>query len=217
MSRIVPVVFLSALALVACESKETPSPDPAPAAGEGAEANADPKPEPEKADDAEGEDASAEAEANEDDATKDAAAKEDGADDDAKDEHKAKTAGVEPAPATPTPTAKTAEKAKPTGPVVGKQASVTASAQADPGYHCNEAYPHKFVTKGGSNVSYPVERPKGACAGDTTVAVSVPYIPQAAGPGTVAGTLRYGICDDGGTNCVIKKRPLTLSFTASAP
>lgn len=221
--RIGTVAFVSLLALAACESKqETPSAEPAEdtaasaepeAKGDtdekvGTEADADGE-ETAKGDDAKAEADDAEAKADDEAEGSDAAEA---------DATTKKVAGAEPAPATPSPTAKPeADKAKPKGPVVGKQATITASVQAEGGYHCNKEYPHKFVTEGGSNVTYPVARPKGACAGDKAIAVAIPYIPQAAGPGEVAGTMRYGICDDGGTNCMIKKRPMTLKFTASAP
>jgi len=92
---------------------------------------------------------------------------------------------------------------------------VVASAAPDPGYKCNDLYPHRFLTSGGTNVEYPTAKPKGGCAGKG-VAVTVPFIPKAAGAGTVAGTFRYGICDDAKTNCVVRKKPMTLAFNAAA-
>lgn len=88
-----------------------------------------------------------------------------------------------------------------------------ASAQADAGYHCNEDYPNKFTTTGGTNVTYPDPKPRGACAGDRVV-VTIPIVPTAAGPGTVVGTLSYGICDDKKTSCLMKKKDVTLAFDA---
>lgn len=91
---------------------------------------------------------------------------------------------------------------------------MVASADADPGYHCNSDYPNKFTTSGGTNVTYPDPKPRGSCAGNKVV-VSVPIVPTAAGPGTVVGTLSYGICDDSKTSCLMKKKEVTLSFVAS--
>ena len=93
---------------------------------------------------------------------------------------------------------------------------MVASIAADPGYKCNDAYPHKFVTSGGTHVTYPNPKPTGACSGKRAIAVSVPFVPTAAGPGSVSGTLRYGICDDAKTNCRIVKKAMTLPFTAAA-
>jgi hypothetical protein len=130
-----------------------------------------------------------------------------------------------PSPKTVSPPPATVAKAlppepkpetKPTGPVVGKPWQVVASVAADPGYKCNEKYRHKFVTSGGTNVTYPTPKPFGSCAGKRAIAVNVPFVPTAAGPGTVSGTLRYGICDDAKTNCRIVKKPMTLAFKAAA-
>lgn len=100
------------------------------------------------------------------------------------------------------------------GPQAGKPWQVVASAEAESGYHCNSEYPNKFRTSGGTNVTYPDPNPKGGCAGNSVV-VSIPIVPTAAGPGTVTGTLSYGICDDSKTNCKTLKKEMTLSFTAA--
>jgi len=100
------------------------------------------------------------------------------------------------------------------GPTAGKPWQVVASADADAGYHCNAEYPSKFTTTGGTNVTYPDPKPRGSCAGNRVV-VSIPIVPTAAGPGTVVGTLAYGICDDSKTNCQTKKKEMTLTFTAA--
>lgn len=125
-----------------------------------------------------------------------------------------KTAAKEPAEPAKAEKADDAPADKPKGPTVGERSQLVASATADAGYKCNDAYPHKFITSGGKNVSYPEARPKGSCAGKKGIAVSVPFVPTAAGSGSISGELRYGICDEAGTNCVIKKKPVTLSFTA---
>lgn len=99
------------------------------------------------------------------------------------------------------------------GPVAGKPWQVVASADADAGYHCNSEYPNKFTTTGGTNVTYPDPKPRGGCAGNRVV-VNIPIVPTNPGPGTVVGTLSYGICDDSKTNCQTKKKEMTLTFTA---
>jgi hypothetical protein len=104
--------------------------------------------------------------------------------------------------------------AAPTGPVVGETSSVTAAAKVDAPYHCNDKYPTKFVTAGGSNVSYPSEKVAGGCSGESMASVSVPYVPTAAGAGSVRGKLKYGICDK--DECKILEKDMTLPFTASA-
>lgn len=137
------------------------------------------------------------------------------------DTEQPEVAAKQPAPA-PSPEATTQPKPaankpapakKPQGPVVGETSQVAAAAQADPGYKCNEKYPTKFVTAGGSNVSYPTPKPKGGCSGDSAV-VQVPFVPTAAGAGAVAGTLQYSICT--AEKCVIKKKPMSVAFTAHA-
>lgn len=105
--------------------------------------------------------------------------------------------------------------AQPTGPVVGKPWQLSTAVQADPGYKCNDEYPHKFTTSGGTNVSYPDPKPRGACAGKG-VAVTIPFIPTAAGPGTIKGTFSYGICDEKKTSCLMKKQEISLPFVATA-
>lgn len=105
--------------------------------------------------------------------------------------------------------------AAPTGPVVGKPWQLSTAVQADPGYKCNDEYPHKFTTSGGTNVSYPDPKPRGACAGKG-VAVTIPFIPTAAGPGTIKGTFSYGICDEKKTSCLMKKQEISLPFVATA-
>jgi len=196
-------VLSGALLLVTgCGDKTTPEPDEAKAEETKPEAKTEEaKPEVEAEDEANAEDEKADEEGD----TKTAEAEE-GDDDteDAKD-----PAGITPKPAGAQPT-----KTTPTGPTVGKTSTVVASAKAEAGYHCNDAYPHKFVTAGGSNVKYPDPKPKGGCAGKDAIAVSVPYIPTAAGAGSVSGTLKYGICDEAKTNCRIVKKQLTLPFTA---
>lgn len=102
----------------------------------------------------------------------------------------------------------------PKGPTAGKPWQLVASADADAGYHCNSDYPNMFRTSGGTNVTYPDPKPKGGCAGNRVV-VNIPIVPTAAGPGTVVGTLSYGICDDSKTNCQTKKKEVTLTFTAA--
>lgn len=114
------------------------------------------------------------------------------------------------ASATPTP----APGDPPRGPVAGKPWQLVATAVADPGYQCNSEYPNKFTTTGGTNVTYPDPKPRGACAGNR-VSVTIPIVPTAAGPGTVVGTLRYGICDDAKTNCLVRTKAVTLPFTAA--
>jgi hypothetical protein len=117
--------------------------------------------------------------------------------------------------ATATASAAPAVAAAPTGPVVGKPWQLSTAVQADPGYKCNDEYPHKFTTSGGTNVSYPDPKPRGACAGKG-VAVTIPFIPTAAGPGTIKGTFSYGICDEKKTSCLMKKQEITLPFVAAA-
>lgn len=101
----------------------------------------------------------------------------------------------------------------PRGPVAGKPWQLVASADADAGYHCNADYPNKLTTTGGTNVTYPDPKPRGACVGNRVV-VNVPIVPTAAGPGTVVGTLSYGICDDAKTSCLIRKKDVSIAFVA---
>lgn len=102
----------------------------------------------------------------------------------------------------------------PTGPTAGQPWTLTASAAPDSGYKCNKLYPHKFSPSGGSNATV-AGKPRGSCAGKNTV-VSIPFTPQSAGPGTVAGTFKYGICATDGTNCVLRTKSVSLKFTAAA-
>lgn len=110
--------------------------------------------------------------------------------------------------------APSAQAVAPTGPVAGKPWALVASAVADAGYHCNSDYPNKFTTTGGTNVTYPSSKVPGACAGKG-VSVTIPIVPTAAGPGTVVGTLSYGICDEAKTSCLMKKKDVTLAFNAA--
>jgi hypothetical protein len=197
-----------------CGDKTTPAPDKAKAE--------DTKPTEAKPDEKKAEEPKPEAKADEGaDEKKDDEGAEEKKDEGA-DEKKDEGADDKQAGTTPkTNDTKTAaepkkeEPKKPTGPVVGEQATVVASVKADPGYKCNDAYPHKFVTSGGSNVKYPNPKPKGGCAGKHAISVPVPYIPTAAGSGSVSGTLKYGICDEAKTNCRVVKKQMTLPFTAS--
>jgi hypothetical protein len=127
----------------------------------------------------------------------------------------AKVAAAQAPDATATASAAPAVAAAPTGPVVGKPWQLSTAVQADPGYKCNDEYPHKFTTSGGTNVSYPDPKPRGACAGKG-VAVTIPFIPTAAGPGTIKGTFSYGICDEKKTSCLMKKQEISLPFVAAA-
>jgi len=207
------VLGAGALLLVAgCGDETTPAPDKAKAE--------EPKPDAKLAEDPKPDEAKPEA--KDDSAEDEGDTEDDAADDgsDADDEGDTKTADAEtdgaktPAGTTPKP-ASEPEKKGPTGPTVGKTSTVVASVKADPGYKCNDAYPHKFVTAGGSNVKYPDPKPKGGCAGKHAISVPVPYIPTAAGSGSVSGTLRYGICDEAKTNCRVVKKQMSLPFTAA--
>jgi hypothetical protein len=118
-------------------------------------------------------------------------------------------------PTAKSPTApKAAPSAAPTGPVVGETSSVTASAKVDAPYHCNEKYPTKFVTSGGSNVSYPSTKVAGGCSGESVASATIPFVPTAAGAGTVQGKLKYGICD--ADDCRVVEKDVTLPFNATA-
>jgi hypothetical protein len=108
-----------------------------------------------------------------------------------------------------------APAAAPTGPVAGKPWQISTAVQADPGYKCNDEYPHKFTTKGGTNVTYPDPKPRGQCAGKG-VSVTIPFVPTGAGPGTIVGTFSYGICDEAKTSCLMKKQEVSLPFVAAA-
>jgi hypothetical protein len=129
------------------------------------------------------------------------------------------SAPIAPAPAKALPsvagpaTSKAAPEAQ-RGPVAGKPWQLVATAEADAGYKCNAEYPNKFTTTGGTNVTYPDPKPRGGCAGKG-VAVTIPIVPTAAGPGTVVGTLSYGICDEAKTSCLIRKKNVTLAFNAA--
>lgn len=199
-----------ALLLVAgCGNESTPTPDKAKAE--------EPKPDAKTAEEPKTEDPKPEA--KDEGETKDEGDAKD--ESDAKDEGDTKTADAKdegdtksPAGTTPKP-ASEPDKKGPTGPTVGKTSTVVASVKADPGYKCNDAYPHKFVTAGGTNVKYPDPKPKGGCAGKHAISVAVPYIPTAAGSGSVSGTLKYGICDEAKTNCRVVKKQMTLPFTAA--
>ncbi|MEM1033705.1 MAG: hypothetical protein AAGN82_25440 [Myxococcota bacterium] len=192
--------------LAGCGSESTPKPDPTKTeAAAPAEASPPAEPPAEAKEPAPAENA---ASGDEDDAAKDEA------ETTAAPEKQAAAPNPGAAAAAPNIAPAEAKKTAPTGPTVGQTSTVMASVKAEPGYHCNEAYPHKFVTAGGTNVTYPDPRPKGGCAGKDAISVAVPYVPTAAGSGSVAGTLRYGICDEGKTNCRVVKKPMTLPFTA---
>lgn len=103
----------------------------------------------------------------------------------------------------------------PTGPTAGKPWTLSASAAPDAGYKCNDLYPHKFTPSGSTNATV-AGKPRGTCAGKS-VAVSIPFTPTSAGAGTVAGTLKYGICATDGTNCVLRSKAISLAFNAAAP
>lgn len=104
----------------------------------------------------------------------------------------------------------------------GAEAQATFAIAAKGSFHVNPDYPMAFTPDGAQNVKFAAEKVKLAfgektpCAAkaEDACAVTVPLAVTAeqAGPGKVAGTLAFSVCDP--ERCLIQKVPLALAVTA---
>lgn len=104
----------------------------------------------------------------------------------------------------------------------GAEAQATFAISAKGTFHVNPDYPLAFTPAGSQNVKFAAEKVKLAfgdktpCAAkaEDACAVAVPLAVTAeqAGPGKVAGTLAFSVCDP--ERCLIQKVPLALAVTA---
>jgi hypothetical protein len=141
----------------------------------------------------------------------------------------ASAAPAEPTPAADAPAGKTAAGGEPVkGPVVteepfqawlqavspvaaGGPASVEAVLVANPPYHCNAEYPHKFkLAAAPPGLAYPEPIVKGMLVTPSRSVLKVPVQAQSAGKATVSGTLQFSVCDD--ERCLVEKKELSLNL-----
>lgn len=93
--------------------------------------------------------------------------------------------------------------------VVGSPGKVEAVLVAKAPYHCNAEYPHKFkLGAPPAGLSYPEAMVKGMQVGAERSVLSIPVVPQKAGPARITGTLMFSVCTD--ERCLVEKRELSL-------
>jgi hypothetical protein len=133
-----------------------------------------------------------------------------------------------PAPAADAPAGKSASGEPVKGPVVadepfqawlqaispvsaGAAATVEAVLVANPPYHCNPEYPHKFkLGAAPAGIAYPEATVKGMQVTPSRSVLKVPIQAQSPGKATVSGTLQFSVCDD--ERCLVEKRDLSLAL-----
>jgi len=98
--------------------------------------------------------------------------------------------------------------------VVGQQGVVTAVVAAQGDYKCNEKYPFKFKTGGGSGVTYPVATVRDKSYSKERTTIAVPFVPTQAGRVTVAGTYYFSVCTE--EKCKFGKQAMSLTVNAVA-
>jgi hypothetical protein len=93
----------------------------------------------------------------------------------------------------------------------GGPASVEAVLVANPPYHCNAEYPHKFkLGAAPPGLAYPEPIAKGMQVTPSRSVLKVPVQAQSAGKATVSGTLQFSVCDD--ERCLVEKKELSLNL-----
>jgi hypothetical protein len=95
--------------------------------------------------------------------------------------------------------------------IAGKPATVEAVLVANPPYHCNADYPHKFkLGAAPAGISYPEPTVKGAKITPERSVLAIPVQARAPGKATVTGTLQFSVCND--ERCLVEKRELALNL-----
>jgi hypothetical protein len=93
----------------------------------------------------------------------------------------------------------------------GSSATVEAVLVANPPYHCNAEYPHKFkLGAPPAGISYPEATVKGAKVTAERSVLAIPVQAQSPGKATVSGTLQFSVCND--DRCLVEKRELALNI-----
>ena len=98
--------------------------------------------------------------------------------------------------------------------VVGQQGVVSAVLVAKGDYKCNDKYPFKFKTGGGSGVTYPVTTVRDKSYSKARTTMAVPFVPTQAGKVTVAGTYYFSVCTE--EKCKFGKQAMSLTVNAVA-
>jgi hypothetical protein len=96
---------------------------------------------------------------------------------------------------------------------LGQEGTVMVTVSAKAGYHCNEKYPHKIKDL---SVSAGAELPSKDVPGviqDNQVVFKVPVKVVKTGVHTVAGQIRFSVCN--ASQCLIKKVPLSASVKST--
>jgi hypothetical protein len=93
----------------------------------------------------------------------------------------------------------------------GGPANVEVVLVANPPYHCNPEYPHKFkLGAAPAGITYPEATVKGMAVTPSRSVLKVPIVAQSAGKATVSGTLQFSVCDD--ERCLVEKKELSLNL-----
>jgi hypothetical protein len=140
----------------------------------------------------------------------------------------AKYEETSPSPAADSPAGKPAQGEPVKGPVVteepfqawlqavspvaaGGPATVEVVLVANPPYHCNPEYPHKFkLGAAPAGIAYPEATVKGMEVTPSRSVLKVPIQAQSAGKATVSGTLQFSVCND--ERCLVEKKELSLNL-----
>ena len=94
---------------------------------------------------------------------------------------------------------------------VGAEGSVRVKVDAGDGFKCNASYPHKIVDIAAEGVEAPKTVTGNVSPDGRVIAYAVPVRPTQEGVHTVAGEIRFQVCNDSG--CFLKKVPLQATVT----
>jgi hypothetical protein len=93
----------------------------------------------------------------------------------------------------------------------GGAANVEVVLVANPPYHCNAEYPHKFkLGAAPAGITYPEATVKGMAVTPSRSVLKVPIVAKNAGKATVSGTLQFSVCND--ERCLVEKKELSLNL-----
>jgi hypothetical protein len=93
----------------------------------------------------------------------------------------------------------------------GVVGTVRAVLTAQPPYKCNAEYPYKFTLDAPpSELSYPKLTVSGGNIDPKRSVLTIQVEPQASGPATVSGTLRFSVCTE--DRCLVEKQRLTVQL-----
>jgi hypothetical protein len=93
----------------------------------------------------------------------------------------------------------------------GALTHIEAVLVANPPYHCNAEYPHKFkLNAAPPGLTYPEEVVRGMQVSAARGVLRIPVQAKAAGAAAVSGTLSFSVCTE--ERCMVEKRDLTLNL-----